>query len=105
MPKKVEINQSTNNSSALVAPTRSEIRIEIPTINISVPSKKKILNGLLTVTKRLVHPVAISSAAFLSGVSLLEVHPSLFVLIPLTVICAVSVTTSFLIIYKEMLGE
>lgn len=94
-----------NNSSALVAPTRSEIRIEIPTINIPLPSKKKILEGLLTIAKKLVHPVAISSTALLSGISLLEVHPSLFVLIPLTVVCAVSATASSLIIYKEVLGE
>lgn len=105
MTKRNEFNTVTNNSSALVTPARSEIRIEIPTISISIPSRKKILNGLLTVAKKLVHPAAISSAALLSGISLLEVHPSLFVLIPLTVVCAVSATASSLIIYKEVLGE
>jgi len=105
MTKRNEFSTGANNSSALVAPRRSEIRIEVPSISISVPSKKKILNGLLSFAKKIVHPVALSSTTLLSGISLLDVHPSLFIIVPLSAICAVSAISSFFLIYKEVQEE
>lgn len=105
MTKRNELNTGMNNSSALVAPTWSEIRIEIPSISITLPSRKKVLNKISSVAKRVVHPAALSSTTLLCGMSLLEVPAPFFVIILLAIVCVISETASFLLIYKEVIEK
>lgn len=104
MPKNVEINLSMNNSSALVAPTRSEIRIELPTIRIMLPTRKQVLEKIIRFAKRIVYPVSLLSTITLSAMSCLEIYIPVFSIL-LAVLCALSSNISFFLIFKEMCRE
>lgn len=104
MPKNVEINLSANNSSALIAPTRSEIRIELPTIHIPFPTRKQVIDKVVKSAKRIVHPVSLLSAFTLSAMSCLEIYIPVFTIL-LAVVCALSSNISFYLIYKDVCRE
>lgn len=104
MTKGNEFNLSANNSSALIAPTRSEIRIELPTIQITLPTRKQVLEKVVNFAKRIVHPVSLLSAFTLSAMSFLEIYIPVFTIL-LAVVCALSSNISFYLIYKDVCRE
>lgn len=104
MTKGNEFNLSTNNSSALIAPTRSEIRIEFPTIHVTLPTRKQVIDKVVKSAKRIVHPVSLLSAFTLSAMSCLEIYIPVFTIL-LAVVCAISSNISFYLIYKDVCRE
>lgn len=104
MTKGHEFNIGMNNSSALVAPTRSEIRIEFPTIHVTLPTRKQVLEKVVKSAKRIVHPVSLLSAFTLSAMSFLEIYIPVFTIL-LAVVYAISSNISFYLIYKDVCRE
>lgn len=104
MTKRNEFNIGMNSSSAIVAPTRSEIRIELPTIHIPFPTRKQVIDKVVKSAKRIVHPVSLLSAFTLSAMSCLEIYIPVFTIL-LAVVCALSSNISFYLIYKDVCRE
>lgn len=99
----MKINQSTNNSSALIAPSRSEIRIELPSV--SIPSWKSVLKTACSIYLKVAHKVSLCSVAALSSICTLELNVSLTAMIALSVVAFFSSTISFYLIYNEVAKE
>lgn len=92
-----------NNSSALIAPSRSEIRIELPSV--SIPSWKSVLKTVYNTYLKAAHKVSLCSVAALSSVCTLELNVSLAAMITLSVITFLNSTISFYLIYNEVSKE
>ena len=103
MPTKMKINQSTNNSSALIAPNRSEIRIELPSV--SIPSWKSVFKTACSIYLGIAHKVSLCSVVALSSICTLELNVSLAAMITLSVVTFLSSTVSFYLIYSEVAKE
>lgn len=99
----MKINQSTNNSSALIAPSRSEIRIELPSV--SIPSWKSILKNVCRTYLKVAHKVSLCSVAALSSICMFELNVSLMAMIVLSAVSVVSSNVSFYLIYNEVAKE
>lgn len=102
-PRTNDINQCMNNSSAVVAPSRSEIRIQVtlPVINF-----RKILSKALNVViaSSTVRISAIVSACALSCICLLKLPASVPLVMFLGVMCVVTSLFTFWGILNEMGG-
>lgn len=92
-----------NNSSALIAPSRSEIRIELPSV--SIPSWKSVFKTACSIYLKIAHKVSLCSVAALSSICVLELNVSLEAMITLSVVSFLSSTVSFFLIYNEVAKE
>lgn len=103
MPKKVELNQSVCNSSAFVTPSRSEIRIEFPSV--SIPSWRSVLKTVCSTYYRKAHKVSLCSVVALSSICMFELNVSSLSMIALSAVAIVSSNVSFYLIYNEVAKE
>lgn len=103
MTKGNEFSKSINNSSALIAPSRSEIRIEFPLI--SIPSWKSVLKTVCSTYYRIAHKVSLCSVAALSSICMFELNVSSLSMIALFAVAIVSSNVSFYLIYNEVAKE
>lgn len=99
----MKINQSTNNSSALIAPSRSEIRIELPSV--SILSWKSVFKTVCKIYLKIAHKVSLCSVAALSSICTFEFNVSLTAMIALSVVSFFSSSISFYLIYNEVSKE
>lgn len=103
MTKVNDFNQSMNNSSALIAPTRSEIRVELP--HVYLPSRREMLKAFQNVYCKIAHKVSLCSSLTLSAICMFQQHVSVVAIIALSVVAVSSSIASFFIIYKEFMKE
>ncbi len=108
MTKGNEFNIDMNSSSAIVTPTRSEIRIELPTITIptwKLPTRSAVMHVFRTIAIKAVHPLALLSAFLCSTIRILEVEMSKFPAILFILIAFISFNASFFLILKNVIAE
>lgn len=103
MTKENGFSESMNNSSALIAPSRSEIRIELPTI--AFPSWKAILNAACIGCQKIAHKVSLCSVFAISSIRFFGLNISLPAMVILSVVAMFSSIASFFIIYREVANE
>lgn len=103
MTKGNEFSKSTNNSSALIAPSRSEIRIELPDVHL--PSLEMMFQATCISLKKITHKVSLCSVFVCVLLYFLEINLSLIVIVPLFILAIFSSIASFFIIYNELLIE
>lgn len=103
MTKGNEFSKSTNNSSVLIAPSRSEIRIELPSV--SIPSWKFVLKTVFKNYLKVAHKVSLCSVAALSSICMFELNVSLMAMIVLSAVSVISSNVSFYLIYNEVAKE
>lgn len=101
MTKGNEFSKSINNSSALIAPSRSEIRIELP----DFLSLGQLIQTVCVALFKITHKVSLCSSFVCMLISILEINLSLMIIVPLFTVAIFSSISSFLIIYKELLEE
>lgn len=99
----MKINKDTNNSSALIAPSRSEIRIELP--HVTVPSWKDVLQKVCSAYPKISHKVSLCSALALSSMCVFEIKVPMPLMILLGTVAYFSSCISFHLIYSETSKE
>lgn len=92
-----------NNSSALIAPTRSEIRVEFPSAYL--PSWKKILKFVHDTYCKIAHEVSLCSVLTLFAICTFPIYVPILVMITLSIVMVLSSIFSFFIIYNELMEE
>lgn len=92
-----------NNSSALIAPTRSEIRVEISSIFLSF--WREVVKYVENTYCKIAHKVSLCSVLTLFAICILPIYVPIFVMITLSIVTVLSSIFSFFIIYNELMEE
>lgn len=92
-----------NSSNALIAPTRSEIRVEISSI--FLPSWREVIKSVENTFCKIAHKVSLCSVLTLFAICTFPIYVPIFAIVALSVVTVLSSILSLFIIYNELMEE